>query len=222
MMKLIGLVSLSILLSITIAKRAVIEDDYDAEDDSPKVGIKGGIQMDPTAPIIRAAKVETHKLLHRFDNDDSWTQRGTIEVAKDSQGKVLSVSVENDAVFPSLKQEFDSKCKSNNFYQIRVDGFDDLLTSIPACHYAKNGFNDTLVFHADSAGKINALSYDVVDYQYLASLEKHPKKKRLLTTKQYDVMETKGVVQQLFEGTRPIFMKYKYDSLGRQVAEKAA
>ena len=102
-MKIIGVVSLTILMSIAVSKRAVIEDDYDFEDDNSKVGIKGGIQMDPTMSIIRAAKVETHKLLHRFDDESSWSVRGTIEVSKDSQGKVLSVSVENDPITLNIK-----------------------------------------------------------------------------------------------------------------------
>ncbi len=38
-----------------------------------------------------------------------------------------------------------------------------------------------------------------------------------MTTKQYEIFETKGVLQPLVEGPRPIFMKYKYDSTGREM-----
>ena len=38
-----------------------------------------------------------------------------------------------------------------------------------------------------------------------------------MTTKQYETFETKGVLQSLVEGPRPIFMKYKYDSTGREM-----
>lgn len=97
---------------------------------------------------------------------------------------MLSVSVENNQITGvQVKSEFESKCKQDKFYQLRIDGRNDLLTSIPACQYFKNGLNDTLVFHADSSGNINALTYDIIDYQYLASLEKHPKKKRLLSAR---------------------------------------
>ena len=88
--------------------------------------------------------------------------------------------------------------------------------------YMKNGFNETLTFHTDSQGNLVALSYEVIDYNYLASLEKNPKRKRLLTTKQFDMFDTKAQIAPLFEGTRPIFTKVKYDALGRELKEKAA
>lgn len=58
-----------------------------------------------------------------------------------------------------------------------------IMTSIPACQYVKNGLNETLSFLADPNGNLNGISYDVIDYQYMASLEKNPKKKRLLLEK---------------------------------------
>lgn len=96
----------------------------------------------------------------------------------------------------------------------------DILTSIPACSYFKNGFNETLTFQTDPKGNLNGLSYEVIDYQYLASLEKNPKKKRLLTTKQFETFSTKTQIAPLFEGTRPIFTKGKYDSKGTELHEK--
>jgi len=35
------------------------------------------------------------------------------------------------------------------------------------------------------------------------------------------VFETKSSLSPIVEGTRPIFNKYKYDSLGRELKEKA-
>ena len=64
------------------------------------------------------------------------------------------------------------------------------------------------------------MSSEFVDYQYLASLERHPRRKRLLSAKQFEVMETNAVLAPLLEGTRPIFTKAKYDSVGREVREK--
>lgn len=55
----------------------------------------------------------------------------------------------------------------------------------------------------------------------MASLEKHPRKKRILTTKQYEVLDTKAKLAGFIEGTRPIFNKYKYDSLGKELKERA-
>ena len=41
-----------------------------------------------------------------------------------------------------------------------------------------------------------------------------------MTTKYFDHFTTKAVLQPLIEGARPIFTKYKYDSLGRELKEK--
>jgi hypothetical protein len=113
----------------------------------------------------------------------------------------------------------EAKCKQNSLYQLRIPDF-DLITSIPACHYVKHGLNDTLLFTPDFSGSIATFSYDVIDVNFLASLEKNPRKRRLMTTKQYDLFETKSVLQTLAEGPRPVFMKYKYDTLGRESKEK--
>ena len=42
-----------------------------------------------------------------------------------------------------------------------------------------------------------------------------------MTTKQYEIFETKAILQPLVEGPRPIFMKYKYDSIGREMKDKS-
>ncbi len=66
---------------------------------------------------------------------------------------------------------------------MRIPDF-DIQTSIPDCHYAKQGFNETLNFQADILGQsLTSFYYDVIDYNFLASFEKNPKKKRLMTTK---------------------------------------
>ena len=105
-------------------------------------------------------------------------------------------------------------------YQLSIDDY-GLMTSIPSCYYAKNGFNDTLVFHTDFSGKLSSFAFDIVDNNFLASLEKNPRKKRLMTTKQYEIIETKTSLQPLVEGPRPVFTKYKYDSTGREHKEKS-
>lgn len=42
----------------------------------------------------------------------------------------------------------------------------------------------------------------------------------MLSTKQFEVLETSAILQPMLEGTRPIFTKYKYDTLGREMKEK--
>jgi hypothetical protein len=90
---------------------------------------------------------------------------------------------------------------------------------VPACQYLKNGFNETFSFLTDIKGNINGFSYEIIDYKYLASLEKSAKKKRLLTTIQFEIVDTKAIITPTYEGTRPIFTKVKYNSLGGEVKE---
>ena len=112
------------------------------------------------------------------------------------------------------------KCTKDSLYQLRVPDF-DLFTSLPSCYFAKTGLNDTLIFHLDPTGTtFTTFSFDIPDRDFLSSIEKNPRKRRLLTTKYFEHFTTKGKVQPLGEGPRPIFTKYKYDSLGRELKEK--
>jgi hypothetical protein len=86
--------------------------------------------------------------------------------------------------------------------------------------HEKYGFNETISFLIDQKGHINAFSFNVIDYKYLASLEKNPKKKRILSTKVFDVLTTRAEITPTFEGARPIFTKVKYDSIGMEVKDK--
>ena len=106
-------------------------------------------------------------------------------------------------------------------YQLSIPDF-GLFTSLPSCHFASSGLNETLLFHLDpTSTSLTTFSFDLQDRDFLASVEKNPRKRRLLTTKQFEQFTTKGVVSTMGEGARPIFTKYKYDSLGREMKEKA-
>lgn len=85
--------------------------------------------------------------MQKFEDSSNWEERGLIEVSKDYQGKILGVRVRNNPINAAgtMKQEFENACNKNKFYQLSVPDF-DVFTSIPACQYAKNGFNETLVF----------------------------------------------------------------------------
>ena len=141
-----------------------------------------------------------------------------MRLSKDGQGALLAVNVDNfDIESPaSLKEQMEQQCAQGKLYHLRLAEF-GLQTSIPACHYSRNGYNDTLAFHPDSEGGLSSFSFDIQDTSFLASLEKSAKKRRLMTTKQYETFETKASVQGLTEGPRPIFMKFKYDSTGREM-----
>ena len=174
-------------------------------------------------PIIKAAKLETHSIEFKFEDENSWHPRGSVDVSKDAAGKIISVAVKNEDLqfkINTHQQDIETRCKQggNKLYQIRIPDY-SIYSSIPACHYAKNGLNDTLVFTQDFSGNLNSMAYEVVDTAYLATFEKNPKRKRLMTTKQFETFDTKSVLHGLVEGPRPLFTRYKYDSIGRELKE---
>ena len=129
--------------------------------------------------------------------------------------------VDNEAEATITKEALNDKCLKDSLYHLRIPDF-DLFTSLPACYFARTGLNDTLLFHPDTTGtSLSSLSFDILDRDFLASVEKNPRKRRLLTTKYFEHFTTKAILQQpLVEGARPIFTKYKYDSIGRELKEK--
>ncbi len=138
-----------------MAKRVELDDDFELDSDNERLSssygsyakASNGVEK-PNIPV-KASKIETVKLLKRFEGEQEWTERGIVEVSKDASGKVIGVIVHNDQISAqanTLKQEFERQCKQGKFYQLRVPEY-DLQTSIPACFYSQNGFNDTLIFH---------------------------------------------------------------------------
>eukprot|EP00347_Sterkiella_histriomuscorum_P010603 403375639 len=199
-----------------LAKQAVIDDDdLDIIEEKSTSNRANNNQN-------RATKIKSHTLKHRLGNDNKWTTRGSVELSQDSGDKIVGVNVLNNQIADTedFKKNLQQSCEQGQFYQLYLEDF-DLLTSIPACLYSKNGLNDTLTFQSDSSGKLTSMQFEFIDNQYLASIEKHPRKKRLLTTKQYEEFDTKSKLAGVIEGTRPIFNRYKYDSMGKELKERA-
>ena len=139
------------------------------------------------------------ELEHKFEGKhNGWQVRGQILAGKDAHGKIVNIEVSNSFTVEanSFKEELDKECKEDNLYQLRVKGQEDLLTSIPACYLQKNGLNETLVFHTDQSGtRLSTFSYEIQDINFLASIEKNPRKRRILTTKHFDAFTTKASLQ---------------------------
>ncbi len=152
----------------------------------------------PKVVVADIVKTERFGLEYKFEGAASlWSPRGRIIVGKDGSGKIVNVEVENEFnAGDNFKETLNNQCSQDNLYQLRVKGQEDLLTSIPSCHLYKNGLNETLVFHTDSSGKsLSIFSYEIQDVNFLASIEKNPRKRRILTTKHFDAFTTKASVQ---------------------------
>lgn len=89
-------------------------------------------------------------------------ERGVFTLGKDQSGRIVSVNMVNNELQGAIKEELASKidtpkkafedmCKENSIYTIAIEDL-NLFTSIPACHMAQNGFNETIVFHQDLTG----------------------------------------------------------------------
>ncbi len=71
------------------AKRVTLDDGDQEDAELTKVG--GSAKAN-----VIIAKSERHALEERFEDEDSWSQRGVVVVSKDATGKIVQVSVEND------------------------------------------------------------------------------------------------------------------------------
>lgn len=47
---------------------------------------------------MQTYKVDTYKLMAKFEDEKEWQQRGTIEASKDSTGKIIDVEVSNNDI----------------------------------------------------------------------------------------------------------------------------
>ena len=213
---------------IALGKRVNLDDDLEIGlgDDNIDVATLTNekLQAAQYASKARAraaiASTKRHNIEFKFEGDSVWNLRGYAEVQKDADGNIVGLVVENEPLATITKETLDSKCKLDSLYQLRIPDF-ELFTSLPSCYFAKTGLNDTLIFHPDTTGtSLSSLSFDILDRDFLASVEKNPRKRRLLTTKYFDHFTTKALLQPLVEGARPIFTKYKYDSIGRELKEK--
>lgn len=103
------------VLFITLAssKKAVIEDDEDMIIDDALIDSRGSIRNKDKmngAPLVKTHKVDTYSLEHRFTGDDSWTERGSIEVSRDSNGRALSIKIVNNPLGEGMKGKFEQAC----------------------------------------------------------------------------------------------------------------
>jgi len=114
-----------------------------------------------------------------------------------------------------LQEVFEAKCKEGAYYQLQVG---ELLASMPACYYLNTiGLNDTMIFQADSPNQnLVGFRIEMKDLKHLASLERNPKKKRLMLEKQFNSFAGNAFLTKVFEGSRPTFVHQEYDTLGME------
>ena len=97
----------------------------------------------------------------------------------------MEVNIEEDsAAIPEgqdLEETFKEKCEKGVLYQLEVQDL-DIMASMTSCYYFKtSGLNDTISIQTDTdARNIVGMQFEVKDIKHLASLEKNPKKRRLM------------------------------------------
>lgn len=112
---------------------------------------------------------------------------------------------------------FEKKCSEGQLYQLEVPEL-QLLTSMQACYYVQqSGLNDTLSFSTNREGsRLVGMHVDTKDIKHLASLERNPRKKRLMQERQYEKFVGKAVLSKMIAGAQPEFAKAHYDTLGSE------
>mmetsp|Transcript_42280 Transcript_42280/g.64818 ORF Transcript_42280/g.64818 Transcript_42280/m.64818 type:complete len:162 (+) Transcript_42280:378-863(+) len=92
------------------------------------------------------------------------------------------------------------------------------MTSMPACFYFNSiGLNDTIIFQADSINQnMVGMHVEMKDIKHLASLEKNPKKRRLMQERQFNSFAGNSILSKVFEGSRPLFASEEYDMMGME------
>jgi len=94
------------------------------------------------------------------------------------------------------------------------------MTTQNACLYKERGLNETLTFFTDDLGKnLISFSYNLIDYEYLATKEESAKKRRLMTTATWEGFKTQADVSVPEHGSRPHFGRKNYDSKGHEKKE---
>ena len=85
---------------------------------------------------------------------------------------------------------------------------------MPACFYYKTiGLNDTVQFQLDGNNLfIVSMSIEFKDLKFLASLERNPKKRRLMQERQYAVHAGSTLLTKMIEGAKPEFELMTYDT----------
>lgn len=93
-----------------------------------------------------------------------------------------------------------------------------------ACYYQKqSGLNDTLSFSTNRDGdKLVSMHIDTRDIKHLASLERNPRKKRLMQERQFEKFVGKAVLSKMLSGAQPEFSRPAYDTLGGERKPQAA
>ena len=71
-----------------------------------------------------------------------------------------------------------------------------------------------------SSKNIIGFQVEVKDIKHLASLEKNPRKKRLMQERQYQLHVGKGIIGKMLEGSQPEYEKPGYDSQGGEMKTK--
>ena len=156
-------------------------------------------------------------MFDRFTGDASLRSRGHLIVGrnKDTQN-IISVDIEEDVVkLEGYEQKYEEMCQKGEYYQLEIPSL-SLMTSMDACYYFRiSGLNDTLTFSTNAESKdLIGMNIMVKDIKHLASLERNPRKKRLMLARQFEKYVGKAVLSSMVQQAQPYFDKTEYDTQG--------
>lgn len=141
---------------------------------------------------------KTFDIFHKFSDANDWQPRSKLIIGYDSREYIASVEV-NTPSTTSPYDMFTEPCAAKDkMYQMMIptatsDGDQiNLMTSVDPCLYSTHaGLNETLNFYTLDGKDFTSFSYNVYDWEFLASREKRAKTKRLMLTPDFESWETK-------------------------------
>lgn len=172
-------------------------------------------------PVKKIDKTSAkYGVTHSFAGQERKTRGNLLVFRNKANNKIVELEFVEDDIASDMASEFSEdafakKCEEGRLYQLEVPEL-SLMTSMHACYYAKqSGLNDTVSFQTNGDGdQVVSMHIDWRDIKYLASLERNPRKKRLMQERQFGKFVGRAVLSKMIAGAQPEFSKPSYDTQG--------
>ena len=142
---------------------------------------------------------KTFNLLHKFSDSTEWKPRSKLTIGFDSRDYLINGNVDTPTTLEPV-DIFTAPCEAKNkLYQMMIPSENssgeqiNLMTSVDPCLYSTHaGLNETLNFYTLDGKDLVSFSYNVYDFEFLASREKRAKTKRLMLTPDFTAWDNRA------------------------------
>lgn len=189
----------SLLTSESAMAHQAVGDDDDG--DAYLLNRQAKIELEPVKQIEKTSA--KHPVVHSFSGHQRKTRGHLIVFRNKINNQIVDLELVEDEIASDMTTEFTEevfakKCEQNQLYQLEVPEL-SLMTSMQACYYAKqSGLNDTVSFATNREGdRLVGMHVETRDIKHLASLERNPRKKRLMQERQFGKFVGKALLSKM-------------------------